>query len=54
AAVESTPSPVVAVEGSNCVEKYGKCGGVGYAGPDCCEDDFECEYKNYWYSQCVQ
>lgn len=59
--IESTPSPVAPAESttteegtsSGCAKKFAQCGGLGFDGSDCCEDNFECSYVNDWYSQCV-
>jgi hypothetical protein len=47
--ITGTPSPTP----TNCVAKWGQCGGVGYTGPTCCKPGSTCQKFHDWYSQCV-
>jgi len=38
---------------TQCVEKWGQCGGVGYSGPSCCESGSKCREINKYFSQCM-
>ena len=38
---------------SNCVAKWGQCGGINYQGPKCCQSGSTCIQFNEWYHQCV-
>lgn len=32
---------------------YGRCGGKGFEGNECCTEGYECTVQNDYYSQCV-
>ena len=53
----TTPSqpvaqPTLAPTVATLQTAWGKCGGLGYAGPTLCPTGFACVYDSVWYSQC--
>jgi len=44
-----TPAPV----SSSCSAQYAQCGGIGWAGPFCCNSPYTCTYGNDYYYQCL-
>ena len=42
-----------AAEPTACAKPFGKCGGIGWQGPTCCDIDYECFKQNVFYSQCL-
>ena len=38
--------------GTNCVNTWSQCGGIGYSGATCCNSG-TCKVLNPWYSQCI-
>jgi len=39
---------------SQCVGKYGQCGGINYKGPTCCQSGLTCHKVSEYYFQCLQ
>ncbi|OUM58542.1 carbohydrate-binding module family 1 protein, partial [Piromyces sp. E2] len=37
---------------TNCVPKWGQCGGIGYSGPTCCQTGSTCREYGAYFSQC--
>lgn len=42
-----------ASDSASVVARYGRCGGIGYAGATSCAEGSSCSVVNDWYSQCV-
>jgi len=36
-----------------CNAGWARCGGIGFAGVECCVEGYYCKKQNEWYSQCV-
>ncbi|OUM68786.1 carbohydrate-binding module family 1 protein [Piromyces sp. E2] len=52
--VTKTSEPVASSDVTGkCIKKWGKCGGVGFTGPSCCESGLTCRKINKYYSQCM-
>ncbi|KAF5871619.1 putative glycoside hydrolase family 45 protein [Botrytis fragariae] len=53
----STTSPLVESKTATSAETtqshYGKCGGIGWAGPTICAAPYSCKITNNYYSQCL-
>jgi hypothetical protein len=48
-----TPAPAPTPELGPCSPMWGQCGGMGWAGPTCCDAGSGCVVSNPWYSQCL-
>jgi len=39
---------------AGAVEKWGRCGGIGYSGASTCAEGWKCKEQNAYYFQCVE
>ena len=50
-AVASVQQLVAAADCEN--QPFGRCGGKGFEGNECCTEGYKCMVQNEYYSQCV-
>ncbi|OBT45704.1 hypothetical protein VE00_03907 [Pseudogymnoascus sp. WSF 3629] len=50
----TTAKPATSTVARVCTAHWGQCGGQGWTGPTCCQDDatWFCEVANAWFSMC--
>lgn len=48
-----TPTSTASSAPSACATNWGQCGGTGWTGARCCQDNWPCVYGNEYYWQCI-